>query len=54
MVGDGWVWVRTAGDCEGWPGMVGVISHDAAMIWLEVYDFNSSQYRRELMGKSIL
>ena len=39
MVGDGWGWVRPAGDWEGRPGMAGVISHDAAMIWLEVYDF---------------
>ena len=36
MVGDGWGWVRPAGDWEGRPGMAGVISHDAAMIWLEV------------------
>ena len=55
-MGDGQGLVRTAGDGEGQRGTVGtarVMSHDATMIRLEVYDFNSSQYRRELMGLSI-
>ena len=52
---DGLVWVRKAGDCEGWLGMARVMFHDATMIRSEVYYyFNSGQYPNEMIGLSIL
>jgi len=53
----------TAGDESGWPGMgedgwglwgrpgtERVMSHDTTIIHSEIYDINSGQYRREIIG----
>ena len=42
------------GDGGGCPGTVSVISHEATMNRSELYDLNSSQYRSEMIGLSIL
>ena len=41
-------------DDGGSPGTASVMSHEAAMNCSKVYDFNSSQYRSEMMSSSIL
>ena len=41
-------------DGGGRPGTARVMSHDATMNHSKVYNFNSSQYRSEMMGSSIL
>ena len=45
---------RDGGDPRGRPGTARVMSHDASKNRSEVYGFNSSQYRSEMMGLSIL
>ena len=48
-MGDGREWVRTVGDYGGRPGTVRVMIHDARLIGSVVYEFNSSQYRKEMV-----